>query len=511
MKASWFDKAIGRLSPGAGIKRLRAKAELAYLLRAYDAAGTNSSDDWKSAKSQSANMETRKAQKILRDRGRDAGRNNPYAIRGISAIVGNTVGAGILPEFSSTSSRQLKLVKEAWKKWGETTLCDAEKRHNFYGMQAMVMRNVVESGEILYQKDQSEQKAWKLRLLESDFINSEVDKASLFNKESNGLVQGIEVDDKMVPVAYHLYTSHPYDYTMIPQTVRVPVEQIGHVFRQDRPGQLRGVSWLAPSLRILEDLKQFQEAVLIRSKGAASFMAFVEPAESEAALSESEKRDQRALDFELVPGMAKYLRPGEKVTFPNLPTVDSYADFCRQHLRSASSALGITYEALTNDYSQVNYSSGRMGHLEMRKNVDMWRWQIMVPQFCEPAMQFFLQWASLTTPGLDPRQIEVKWVPPAWSMIDPNKEYSALQLAVRNGFMSAPQAILELGGEPDETLDSIEAWNEKLDERKIILDSDPRNTNSSGASQAATTTNGDTQDVQNSQTDASQGNAPGGN
>jgi lambda family phage portal protein len=479
MKRNILDKMLGFFSPAAEVKRIKARMHRDLALRAYDAAQSYNSDDWTSAQRLSANRETKNAIPIIRDRARDAGRNNPYARKAISAIVGNTVGAGIVPEFQGPA-RQKKIAKLAWKEWGETPLCDSHNMHNFYSLQSLVLKNVIEAGEVLIKKEFYND-AIKMKVLEADFINSNVD--YLGTEKTKNTFQGIELDTSGKVVAYHLYDSNPGEYQGMPKTIRVDAKDVAHIFLQDRPGQNRGVSWFAPVLRVLEDFKVYQDSTLIRQKGAASFMAFITSSAADTALTDTQLREQRALDAALEPGIIRHLAEGEDVKFSNPPAVDGYAEYCRQTLRSVGAGLGVPYEALTGDYSQVNYSSGRMGHLEFRKNVDMWRWQMLIPLFCDRGIKIFLEWAELRY-GLDPSAVTVKWTPPAWSMIDPNKEYSALQLAVRNGFMSAPQAILEQGGDPDQTLEEIAEWGQKLDEKKIILDSDPRKTNSSGQAQA---------------------------
>jgi lambda family phage portal protein len=482
MKPNWWDNAIGFFSPDAKFNRLKAKARTEVALRTYDAAQKYSSDDWSVNTTQSANAEIRNAHSKIKDAARYLGRNNAYAIMGINSVVGNTVGTGIVPDFKSASVQQKKRAQKAWKEWGETPLCDANNMHNFYGLQAQVLRNVVESGEILG-KIQSDDNGQRIKLLECDFLDTRVDRTGFPGQGGKpGAYEGIEVDADDNPTAYHIYKWHPYDNKGLPESVRIDAKDIMHVYRQERPGQLRGISWLAPVLRTLNNFDDYQMSRLIQQKGAASFMGFLTPPDSESAVPDTKEQFQN--DFYLEAGTVKRLRPGEKVEFPNVPSVEGYADYCRVTLRTVAAGLGITYEALANDFSQVNYSSGRLGYLQMRKNIEMWRWQMLIPQFCDKGIDVFLKWAAIKY-GVDPEQIEVKWVPPAWSMIDPNKEYEATKSAVRNGFLSWSQAVQELGNDPDQTLEEIQELNQKLDEMEIVLDSDPRQTNVSGSVQAA--------------------------
>jgi capsid protein len=52
--------------------------------------------------------------------------------------------------------------------------------------------------------------------------------------------------------------------------------------------------------------------------------------------------------------------------------------------------LGVPYEALTGDLSNVNFSSGRMGWLEFQRSLAAWQWDMFIPQFCGSVEQWFI-------------------------------------------------------------------------------------------------------------------------
>ena len=55
----------------------------------------------------------------------------------------------------------------------------------------------------------------------------------------------------------------------------LPADELIHLFIADRPGQTRGVSWLASALQDLHHLAGFQEASVIRARAARSVMGFI--------------------------------------------------------------------------------------------------------------------------------------------------------------------------------------------------------------------------------------------
>lgn len=507
MKLSLLDKLILEISPSLGAKRINAKGNAEYYKRSYDAAKTFKTDDWTSATKGSANSEIRGAQETLRSKGRDAIRNNPYAGRGLNAIVSNTVGSGIIPNIKAKSKLQTKRLNDAWKEWGETALCDALGKNNFYTMQALALRSVVESGEILSLKEINKE-AMQLRLIESDHIVTYKETTPSKNSDES-VIQGIKVDNKGRVKSYFIYKTHPGDIRTSSEFTEVSKEDIDHVYREDRPGQLRGVSWFHPVIRQLEDFNEYQQATLISRKVGACFSAFITTNDADSTLSSTDLITKRNLESQLSPASIRYLSQGESVELATPPAISGYDEYCRQTLRAIASGLGVTYEALTSDYSQVNFSSGRMGHLEFRRNVEMWRWSMLIPQFCEPSFKHFLKWCEIAK-GIPTEGVTVEWVAPAWSMIDPTKEIAAMSEAVRSGLMTYKKAVLELGYDPENHLVEISENNKRLDELEIILDSDPRKTTKAGLfqmTQDQSNTQGNNDDVKDTQEDPTDGSS----
>jgi capsid protein len=132
----------------------------------------------------------------------------------------------------------------------------------------------------------------------------------------------------------------------------------------------------------------------------------------------------------------------------------------------------VPYFVLTGDYSQVNFSSGRMGWLEFQRCIEQWRWNMVIPRFLDPTFRWFEQIAALV--GVPDEGYTHGWTAPRREMIDPLKEIEAILLAVKGGLQSLPEAIREIGYDPDEVIAQIEEHNSKLDAKKIVIDSDPR-------------------------------------
>src|SRR5690606_23637460 len=129
------------------------------------------------------------------------------------------------------------------------------------------------------------------------------------------------------------------------------------------------------------------------------------------------------------PGMMERLSPGEKLNFVNPNRPNSALDpFLRYMLREMAAGVGTSYESLSRDYSQSNYSSSRLSLLEDR---DAWRaiQQWLVRNFREPLHRVWLRQAALAqaVPGLTVMEYALspskfaaaEFKPRGWSWVDP--------------------------------------------------------------------------------------------
>lgn len=408
----------------------------------------------------------------LRERSRYLRRNNPYAHKGIEVITNNVIGKGITTVIGNDKN---DTFQNKWKDWTQSTACDWDGRHDLRGLQRIAMDAVVESGEVLIrQRFSNDPKApIKYQILESDFLNNTLTNSQLEN--GNTIIQGIEFDKAGRRVAYHLYRSHPgsIDITASINTVRVDERDIYHLYRQDRPGQIRGVPWLSPVMIRLKDLDGFEDATLMRQKIANLFVAFVSDINDNV-----ECEDDSDLGERMTPAMIEHLPPGKTIEFANPPEPQNYSEFVGAQLRAISAGLGISYETMANDLSQVNFSSARMGWIEMGRNIESWRQHIIINPFMKKVEKDFIFMCKIL--GTDASQITFDHVPPKRELIDPTKEIDAMISSVRAGFDSRESALQSLGKDPKRVNEQIKKGNEEDDKQGFVFDTDPRKVTSQG-------------------------------
>lgn len=467
MKATWFDRVVGQVAPQWQLRRLRARIASDLLARHYEGAAVGRRTQGWRRPTGDANTIIGPSLAKLRETARDLVRNNPYAASAIETIVNHTVGDGIVAASPTP----------AWSAWAETSACDADGRHNLAGLEKLVMRTVVESGEALVRR------RWRrpsdglplpmqIQVLEGDFLDVLKDGVLA---TGNRVIQGVEFDLLGRVVAYWLYQDHPgasgAGMRSTLTSRRVPASDVLHVFRVDRPGQVRGPSWFAPVLLRFKDFDEFEDATLMKQKIAACLSVLTtDPAGTGAGLGTTDDAENPGSDS-LEPGMILNLPPGRDIQVVQPPSVAEYADYTKTSLRAIATGIGVSYEDLTGDYTNLPFSAARMSRLRHWSRVEDWRWRLMIPQVCEPVWRWASEAAALAgQPAFGP----TAWTAPALPMLDPEKEGIAFARNVRSGAQTLFEAIRERGYEPHTMLREYKAANDLLDELGIRLDSDAR-------------------------------------
>lgn len=390
----------------------------------------------------------------LRSRSRDLVRNNPWVANGFRSLASNLIGCGITPRWLLDDAVLKEKIQQTWLEW--TNFADIDERCDFYGLQMLVAQTLMQSGEAIVRivpgslKDNASVPL-QLQVLEPDFLTDDFNKAL---DNGNKLYMGIELNARGNRVAYHLYGSHPGEATAInSKTIRVLAQDILHIYRIDRPGQLRGVPWISSVLLKLRELDQYEDAELVRKKTAALFAGFItEPA------PDFNPNEENYPELALEPGMLKRLAPGENIEFSQPSDVGgSYEVWMRQQLRAVAAGMGITYEQLTGDLTGVNYSSIRAGLIEFRRQIEGLQHHLIVQQLCQPIVLRWLNVAvlsgALNIPDYfdNPRKYQrIEWQPPGWDWVDPQKDVQAEILAMQHHLKARQDIIAKYGMDAEE-------------------------------------------------------------
>jgi len=462
---NFLDKAIAIFSPETAFKRAQANAALKVLdehlnIRKYDAASNSRrTANWQ-APATSANRELEFQLQTLRNRSRDIVRNNQFGKKAMDVIKGNTVGTGIRPAPWEDGQVE-KRIKKLWAEWGEKTACDWDEQLTFYGLQGLIIRTVAESGEclILKRRVNNRNNPIQIQVLEPDYLDSyhtsfQIEPGQPFE------FMGIAFDANGKRTGYWLYNNHPSDGFNYKSRF-VPASDVIHIYLKERPGQARGIPWGVQSFVKIRDLGEYQDAQLIRQKIAACFSVFVTTQSGQTVLGNNSTDRLEKVE----PGIIEYLSPGESVTMATPPPAEGYKEYTSAVLHEIAAGYGITYEAMTGDYSQVNFSSGRMGWIEMSRNIKDWQANMMVPMLCDKVWDWFIEGAIIS--GKIKRNVLVKWTPPRREMIDPVKEVEGMASEVENGFTSWSEKVRENGYDPDDVIEELKTDKQKFEQAEM--------------------------------------------
>ena len=467
-KPNFLDRVIGFFSPGAYLHRMRCRIANEILSRGYEGASLGTRNkNWRPSNSD-ADVEVQTSLSMLRARSRDLVRNNSYARRGVESIVNNTIGTGILLKVSDAG------LNENWKAWADSTDCDFYGEMNFYAIQRLVTAAMVESGDVIIKRIRTGdvKNPVKIQVLEGDYLDT-----TKYDSDNN-IRSGIEFSKEGKILAYWLFKEHPggrklnfkSDYT----SERVPASEAKLIFREDRPGQIRGVPWTATVMNRLKDYKDYEEAQLIRQKIAACFVGFIETNEDPINQTTSSSEPTKPMSDRFTPGQWEVLPPGKRIVFGNPPgTGADYEPYSKRQLLSVAAGMGITYECLTSDYGNVNFSSGRMGWLEMWRNIEAWRWQIIIPKLCDIVFEWWIEGQAVVS-GISYEDLGKTWTPPRREMIDPTKEVAAMRDSIRAGLSTFSDSVRQLGYDPEEHFDEYASDIKRLDQLNLVLESDYR-------------------------------------
>lgn len=150
MAASWFDRAITSLAPRTAARQILAQQAFETLARGYDGAERRRRIDGWRTPGTSADTEIGAAGALLRDRMRDLVRNNPHAAKAVAVLVNNIIGSGIMPRAASGDEVLDRKVDALFTRWSDA--CDADGQLDFYGLQTLICREMVEAGEVLVRR-----------------------------------------------------------------------------------------------------------------------------------------------------------------------------------------------------------------------------------------------------------------------------------------------------------------------------------------------------------------------
>lgn len=498
-----IDRTLANIAPAMALRRHIARAQLASLSASASAPGAGGSVGGNGAGSRSwwpfardAAADTLRHLPLQRAASRELARSNPIACGAINTVVDRVVGTGLA--FVASPNRAVlgwsaDQVAE-WKAgiqadfslWSDDAqACDIAGAQTFYEAQATVLRGVKESGDIFTLLPTAERTAMRpyglrFQLIEADRVGNP---SGAF--DTADMAGGIRFAQSGKPQAAHIYNHHPgAAYTMGNRLAGTWVDFTGasgrrrllHHYIKLRPGQPRGVPYLAPVVDLIKQIGRFTDAEVNAAVLNSYFTAFVRttaPAgpplwDGENAPSSGEKSPAIAIGHGTVLALAK----DESIDFADPKRPNQNAEpFIHAMAGLIGMALGIPRELLLKQFNS-SYSASKAALLDgwiRFRNERFW----LGNAFCQPIFETWMAEAvflgRVQAPGFfsDPllrwAYTRAAWPGDSMGSINPKDEVAAYTAAIDARLMTRERAEWELGGTDwNATFDQKVAEQERL-------------------------------------------------
>ncbi|HZL27668.1 MAG TPA: phage portal protein, partial [Acidobacteriaceae bacterium] len=244
------------------------------------------------ASSRSADQDLFGDNRSLRARARKLALDNPMVRKFLAMLVQNVVGPkgiqmrGAIVNQNGAPTAATKLIntriEQAWAQWGRMGSCTACGRFSWVELQQMAIKNCGREGENLAKKVLGRQFnpfAFAIQPIDNDQLD---DMMMQTNGTGGEIRMGVEVDQYRKPLAYWLWSGHPFD--ILPgnrERKRIPASEIVHTAVWERPAQTRGYTWLAASMLALNQYGRYEEAVIVAARASAAKFGVIQETAAE--------------------------------------------------------------------------------------------------------------------------------------------------------------------------------------------------------------------------------------
>jgi len=409
------------------LKKLRRPYSKPQIAARWDGAQTttNNVNSWLYADNMSATAAANEeVLRTLRARSRyEFQENNSYGKGMVLALANFTIGTGPRLEINLPDSAVDEIIEAEFARWMKATRL-AEK------LRTSRIAKAVDGDVFLVQSNNSKLPTpvqLDYRLIEAEQCSTPDQHQEIDERFE---VDGIRFDLAGNPIFYNFLKHHPgaesIDFT--DDYMSVPSEKVVHLFRQDRPGQRRGIPETAPALPLMPILRRYTLATLEAATSAAYWMAIIHT-DAPADAGPAQIQDGDFAAFDLARNAAMSLPEGWKASQmkPEHPTT-TYGDFKKEILEEIARCLEIPFNIASGNSSDYNFASGRLDWQSFFRAIEVER-TYYEKTALEPIFYAWLD-EALLIPGYLPPLGDFRDVPHAWHwdgfpVVDPTKEANA--------------------------------------------------------------------------------------
>jgi lambda family phage portal protein len=443
------------------------------------AAGGRLNSDWPSV-NLSSDEEFFRELRILRGRSRWLAKNNGYYRRYLDMCVDNIVGPNgvrLEAKIKKANGEQDKgandVIEDAWRSWSKKGIPMRRSQWTRVDMERSAVWSVARDGEVFFRKWYgSGEYGFQLEMIDAMRVPTEMNIV-----QGNGIevINGIEYTDGDVTGYYIARRGMRQDFTS-ENYERVDAKFILHLFVPLFAEQKRGFPWLSAGMSRIHQLDRYENAEIIASRIAAEKGGFFKrtaaadtgfSGDGSEEESEIQYMDSEAGSFGILPEGYDFA-PWD----PTHPT-NAFESLSNKLLKGIASAGNVNYTSLANDLSEVNYSSARIGMLEVR---DFWkgRQNWLVNWFHDAVYAEWLPMAMSSGKIRLPFSrinefMRVSWVPRSWAWVDPQKEANANKANLLMRVTSLSDIAASQGDEIEDVFDRLAKEKQMADAAGIDM------------------------------------------
>ena len=510
VRPTLIDRLVNWRDPIKGAARYQARLRMA-MVGGYNAADRTrpvNQRGWRSERDAASIVAADAA--TLRAESQDMVRNSPVGGGAIKLNVTKVVGRGLVPK-AQIDRDLLGLDDEAadaWERNAEreyhlatgTREIDAERCLPFALLQGLAFQKVLEDGDVLVNLPRFARPGspyrLKVELIEAARVcnpGAQADTASL--------VQGVRVDAHGGPATYYVASRHPGSLRRGALAEPITWHELrafdsgGHplallLMDKQRPGQPRGVAYLAPVIELIKQLGRYTDAEVMAAviNGMLTAVVYNDTGvpdlgeEEDDTLSEGEQRTSTSGDMSRMT-----LGNGSIIGLPagagnRIEVIDgkrpniNFDPFVLALLRQIGMALEIPFELLVRHFTS-SYSASRAA-LEEAWDYFQRRRAWLASQLCQPIYEAILTEAiasgRLTAPGFfaDAR-LRHAWLGTLWqgdapSTLDPVIEIEAARARIDLRLTTRAEERARLvGGDWEASLPQMRREQELLEQHHL--------------------------------------------
>lgn len=437
--------------------------------------------------------------------------------RKTNTVVGPSLRVNPMPNWRRlglTIEQGMELAQQQADVFGEWStdsrcLCDAEGHYQFGGLMWQAFRTLAGpdaevAGYIGYDAERrtefNHEWATFVHLVDPARVSSpngrsdgRIAPAQRNHENSWELFRGRELDRKGRMLGIHVRRTHPGDasaerddneHDYIPRETEWGRPMAFHWFFKRRAGMQRALTSLVTSLRHIKMLDKFDDATLQNAVVSGILATYVKttmkpeevaahlaPAGEEEVLGEEawsefeHKLDHyEKLDLKIGDQRVPVMGPNDEIKFQRMADAMPNADeFRNGFLRYFASALGVSFEQLSLDFSRANYSSTRSSIIEAWRQVVTERYMFTVhiaKLIYDAVMEEAFALGKIEVPAGAPGFYEARaaytacsWTGPGMGWVDPKKEADAAGVRKKERMSTLEQENAAQGNNWRDTLD----------------------------------------------------------